>query len=71
VTLAQLVHQISTDSAFAAAFRAQPRLQLATVGATLTEDETLALFRALETQKERGHSVSSPDQWPAWWADQF
>jgi hypothetical protein len=71
MTLAQLVHQISTNTEFAAAFRSEPRLQLATVGAQLTEDETMALLRVLETQKEQGRSLSGVLEWPAWWSDQF
>jgi hypothetical protein len=71
MTLAQLIYRISTDSAFASAFRAQPRQQLATVGVHLGEDETSALLRVLEERKEQGRALAAPDEWPAWFSDLF
>jgi hypothetical protein len=71
MTLAQLVHKISTDSEFASAFRAAPQQKLAAVGVQLGEGEASALLRALESQKEQGRSLSGEVDWPAWFSDLF
>jgi hypothetical protein len=69
MTLAQLIHKITTDSEFASAFRAAPQRKLAAVGVQLGEGEASALVRALEGQKEQGRSLGAADEWPAWWSD--
>ena len=68
VSLAQLVYKITTNPEFAAAFRTQPRLQLAAVGAKLTDFELSALLRALEAKEEQGRSLMGPSEFPSWYA---
>jgi hypothetical protein len=65
VTLAQLIYKISTNPKFASAFSAQPQLQLATVGAKLTEDERAALEQVLKA-KEEGESLADWLNLPIW-----
>jgi hypothetical protein len=71
MTLAQLIHKISTDSEFASAFRAAPQHELAAAGVQLEEGEASALLRALQNPKEQGRSLSGAAAWPSWWSDLF
>jgi len=52
MTLEQVVHRIATDSAFSAAFRADPEGTLRLEGATLAREEKEALAAALQNQNE-------------------
>ena len=71
VTLAQLVYQLSTNTEFASAFRAEPRLKLAAVGATVGDEELSALLQVLETKEEQGRALMGALDFPLWFSDTF
>jgi hypothetical protein len=52
MTLEQVVHRIATDSAFSAAFRADPEGTLRREGARLTPEEVGAIASALDQENE-------------------
>ncbi len=52
MTLEQVVHRIATDSAFAAAFRADPEAALRLEGVSLERGEVQALAAALQNQNQ-------------------
>jgi len=52
MTLEQVVHRIAIDSAFAAAFRADPEAALRQEGVSLERGEVLALAAALQNKNE-------------------
>ena len=51
MTLEQVVHRIATDSAFSAAFRADPEATLREEGVQLEPTEVRAIISALNQQK--------------------
>jgi hypothetical protein len=67
MTLEQVVHRIAIDSAFAAAFRADPEAALRQEGVSLERGEVLALAAAMKTSEPNNRPNAG---WP-WYESQL